>query len=232
MENKHLILIPGFGSNEKGWQHQIAYLAEIAPVSVILMDKQTSREEMVDHLLSNAPAQFYLAGQSMGGWVAQAVAAKAPERVSKLMLVNTWCRPNPQLNKIQEQVIEMIKNGQLEEVLKIHIPLIVHPDRLKDNELIEGVKNMIRSFPPAVLIQQTRAMLDDYSSLHLLPKISAPTLVIHGRQDALFSIEEQKALCSHIQNSSLAIIEDSGHAASIERAQAVTALMRYFLQFG
>jgi pimeloyl-ACP methyl ester carboxylesterase len=34
----------------------------------------------------------FIAGHSLGGWVAQEVAARAPERVSKLFLCDTWAR--------------------------------------------------------------------------------------------------------------------------------------------
>src|SRR5438128_3626389 len=96
---KTLLLIPGFGANEKAWQHQIKYLKEICDIHVAVMDRQLSREEIVEHILNTMPPKFSLAGQSMGGWIAQAVASKAPERIDKLMLLNTWCSPDPKLNE-------------------------------------------------------------------------------------------------------------------------------------
>lgn len=47
---------------------------------------------MADHVLDVAPQRFSIAGHSLGGWVAQEVAARAPERVSKLFLCDTWAR--------------------------------------------------------------------------------------------------------------------------------------------
>jgi pimeloyl-ACP methyl ester carboxylesterase len=44
---------------------------------------------MAEHVLAVAPQRFSIAGQSLGGWVAQEVAARAPERVSKLFLCDT-----------------------------------------------------------------------------------------------------------------------------------------------
>lgn len=231
MTKPTLVLIPGFGANEKGWQHQIAHLAGVAEIQVIVMDNQATRQEMVDHLLKIAPSEFLLAGQSMGGWVAQAAAAAAPERVTKLLLLNTWCRPDPQLNQLQMQVVQALKLGQVKAVLEEHIPLVVHPARLADKELIDGMRAMIESFPPQVLARQMEAMLSDYASLHLLPQIKSPTFILHGRQDALFSDQEQHCLLSGIKGSKLAIIEECGHAAPVERPQAVTALMRYFIEY-
>ena len=47
---------------------------------------------MAEHVLAVAPQRFSIAGHSLGGWVAQEVAARAPERVSKLFLCDTWAR--------------------------------------------------------------------------------------------------------------------------------------------
>jgi pimeloyl-ACP methyl ester carboxylesterase len=48
---------------------------------------------MADAVLRQAPERFVLFGFSMGGFVAQAIALKAPERVLGLGLLNTSSRP-------------------------------------------------------------------------------------------------------------------------------------------
>lgn len=231
MKKETLVLIPGFGANEKAWEHQASHLSAIADVQIIIMDNQSSRAEMVNHLLSLAPERFILAGQSMGGWVAEATAAKAPQRVSKLILLNTWCSPNPKMNAFQKLTLEALLAGYSKQVIDQNIQMVVHPDRLNDTPFIDGIKNMIGSFSPQVLARQMQAMLDDYDSLSFLDRITQPTLLIHGKQDLLFPTEEQHILSKNIKNSRLAVIEDCGHASLVERPQAVTALMRYFIEY-
>jgi pimeloyl-ACP methyl ester carboxylesterase len=85
--------------------------------------------------------------------------------------------------------------------------------------------------PPAVYIRQITAMIKDYETLPLLPRITCPTLAIHGRQDPLFSLEEHLVMTSAIPNARLAIIEECGHASPLERPQAVTALLRLWLSY-
>ncbi|WP_425529982.1 alpha/beta fold hydrolase, partial [Stenotrophomonas maltophilia] len=49
---------------------------------------------MADRLLADAPPQFALGGLSMGGYVALEVARKAPDRVTRLALLDTRASPD------------------------------------------------------------------------------------------------------------------------------------------
>jgi len=186
---------------------------------------------MAEAVLDAAPERFSLAGHSMGGWVAQEVAARAPRRVSKLILIDTWTRADPGFNQRQCEAIQRIENGQFEEVLEEHLQVILFPERLQEQEFVNAVRRLQRCLSPATYIRQITAMIRDYETLPLLRQITCPTLAIHGRQDPLFSLEEQLVMVETIPNARLAIIEDCGHASPIERPHAVTALMRFWLNY-
>jgi len=64
---------------------------------------------------------------------------------------------------------------------------------------------------------------------HLLPRITADTLVIHGRQDRVVVEEEVEFLADGIAGAALALIEEAGHCSPIEQPQAFTAVMRLWL---
>ncbi len=223
-----LVLIPGFANNEQAWHHQIDQLSDHSDIHVYIMDKEKTRDEMVEKLLAEAPERFNLAGHSMGGWIAQAVAAKSPERVAKLILLNTWATDDPRMLSIQTQVCEALKLGQLQQAMQQHIPLLIHPSRFQDPDLMQNLVQMVSHFSIDALIQQLEAMLSDYSSLHHHPSITAPTLVIHSRQDALFP-DEHHALLSGIKNAKLSVVEECGHASIVEQPEVVTELMRAFI---
>jgi pimeloyl-ACP methyl ester carboxylesterase len=90
--SEHIVFIPGVGGRDWLFEHQIKSLADVATSEVLVLDSQTTRAEMADHVLAVAPQHFSIAGHSLGGWVAQEIAARAPERVSKLFLCDTWAR--------------------------------------------------------------------------------------------------------------------------------------------
>ena len=227
MKKMPLILIPGFGANQEIWKHQVDHLAEIVQPQVILLERQSSRLEMVKEVLARAPARFAIAGHSMGGWVAQAVAAEAPERISSLILINTWASHSPEMIAGQMASLQMIEEGKQNEVLAYLKSLLVYPEHQR---LLTPIEKMLSRSSAHVLCNQLRAMNSDYATLPLLGKISSPTLVIHGRQDALFPLEEALALSQAIAQSRLALIEECGHMAPMEQPQATTACMRLWLE--
>jgi pimeloyl-ACP methyl ester carboxylesterase len=89
-----LVLVPGLGADAGDWPHQIDHLADLADVTVADLRACASRSEMAEAVLNTVPGPFALAGHSMGGWVAQEAAARAPQRVTRLALLNTWARPD------------------------------------------------------------------------------------------------------------------------------------------
>ncbi|MGH7335766.1 MAG: alpha/beta hydrolase [Candidatus Rokuibacteriota bacterium] len=159
-----LVLVPGLGADREAWRHQIDHLADIAEIRVVDLRPCASRAEMATVVLAAAREPFALAGQSMGGWVAQYAAAQAPERVNRLALLNTWGRPDPAFNDVQRQAIAEIRAGRFEETLDAHLPRVLHPSRLSDTQLVSALKTMQRRAGPDVFIRHIQAMVDDYDS--------------------------------------------------------------------
>ncbi len=227
--SEELVLIPGFANHELAWSHQIEHLSDLCDIRVFVMNNETTRSEMVKAVLKEAPTKFTLAGHSMGGWIAQAVAAAEPERVEKLILLNTWATPDPKMMFVKRQICEGLKQGQFEQILGQQLFSLVHHSRQQDPVLVQQLQTMISSFPVDVLVRQLEAMLQDYSSLHLHPAISAPTLIVHSSEDALFPLEHQ-ALHEGIDRSQLSPIEGCGHASTLEKPEIITELMRSFIE--
>ena len=61
------------------------------------------------------------------------------------------------------------------------------------------------------------------------PRITADTLVIHGRQDRVVVEGDVVFLAEGIAGAALALIEEAGHCSPIEQPQAFTAVMRLWL---
>ena len=224
-----LILIPGVGSNHLLWQHQIHHLEDIIDAKVIILSHAVRREELVNRLLQEAPERFALAGHSFGGWVAQAVAATAPERVSKIMLCNTWSRYNEAHIVMLHDWLKNIENNLLIETLDEGVPYIIHSQKLQDQNFVDTLKAMQHAFPSEGYRHQFQAMINDYDTTDLLANISCPTLVVHAREDSVFSLEEHQFIVENIRGGKFSIIEECGHMSPMEQPQTVTALMRLWL---
>ena len=225
---EHIVFIPGVGAREWAWQHPMAHLADIATSQVMVLDQQVTRSDMADYVLAHAPEKFSIAGHSLGGWVAQEIAVRAPERVSKLFLCSTWARVNEgTIDYIKAYSKRMAEN--YEGALNDHFDQFLYKDKYDDPAFCAWLKKSQRETPGAAYIRQLQSLIGDYSTLDLLPRLKADTLVIHGRQDRVIAEDEARFLTDHVPGASLALIEEAGHCAPFEQPQAFTALMRLWL---
>src|ERR1700674_1030167 len=90
-----LALLPGALCDAALWRHQIADLGDIADVRVGDLTRDDSVGGMATRALGNLPPRFALAGLSLGGYVALEIMRRAPERVTRLALLDTSARPEP-----------------------------------------------------------------------------------------------------------------------------------------
>lgn len=231
MPKQKLIILPGWGGNEDLWQHQCRHLADIAESKVIVITDQDTIDQMAHAVLAQMPDQAVLVGHSLGGWLAQHIAIKAPERVSKLILLATWTGASPPaLISTFKSFLKRIENGEKDQLLEEIRPTIVHPERIQDQELMQIIKESQKKFPQEGLIYQTKVEINGGDTTFLLPLIQASTLVIHARQDPFFSLEEHEKIAKTIPHAKLTIIENCGHMPQVEKPEAVTALMRLWIQ--
>jgi pimeloyl-ACP methyl ester carboxylesterase len=231
MPKQKLIILPGWGGNEELWQHQCRYLADIAESKVIVVMDRDTIDQMADAVLAQMPDQVVLVGHSMGGWLAQHIAIKAPARVLKLILLATWTGASPPtLISTFKSFLKRIENGEQEKLFDEIRPTIVHPERINDRQLMNIIKESQKKFPKEGLIHQTKVEINGGDTTPLLHLIRASTLVIHARQDAFFSLEEHEKIARKIPHATLTIIENCGHMPQVEKPEAVTALMRLWIQ--
>jgi pimeloyl-ACP methyl ester carboxylesterase len=228
---QRLVLLPGVGSDPSLWQYQRRHLADIAEIVIPDLTGCNSRHEMVDAVLDNVRGSFALSGLSMGGWVGFAIAAQAPERITKFAPVGTWARPMPKTEKEQEELYKNVQAGHFQEFLVSYKEYTLQHAKSTNTEFIELLRSTTSSVREDVFLRQLRAYLDDFTSTRFLPEIRCPTLVICGRDDPIFSVEEHTYIAQHIPNARLAIIDDCSHFITLERPQAVSVLLRYWLMY-
>lgn len=88
----HLVLVPGLLCTRALWEPQIAALGDIADVTVADHARHDTMEGIAASILAVAPERFALAGLSMGGYISYAILRQAPERVTRLALLDTGSR--------------------------------------------------------------------------------------------------------------------------------------------
>ncbi len=227
-----LVLLPGLLCDPDLWSHQVAHLGEVATPAVLDLTGADSMAALACAVLDRSPDRFALAGLSMGGYVALEIMRRAPDRVVKLALLDTNAREDtPEQTARRNALVAISEKGGFERIVPTMLPNLVHPDRLEDWELVTRVEGMAAKVGPAAFRRQQAAIMGRLDSRPHLPAIACPTLVLCGRQDALTPPALHAEMAAGIPGARLAVIEDCGHLSSLERPQAVTALLRDWLAY-
>jgi pimeloyl-ACP methyl ester carboxylesterase len=225
-----LILVPGTLCDAALWQHQIDHLGDVAEVSVADHTRHETMADIARAILDTAPPRFALAGLSMGGFVAFEILRQAPERVLRLALFDTSARADPpEMVQRRHDLTKLTHVGQFKGVTPRLLPSFIHPDRLNDVALCRAITEMAERVGPEAFVRQQAANAARPDSRPGLACIACPTLVVCGRQDILTPLPLSEEIARGIPNASLVVIEDCAHLPTLERPQAATSLLRYWL---
>lgn len=230
-----LIVVPGLMCDASVWKAQIDDLEGIASVRVALPGARNSLGEMADALLAEAPATFALAGHSMGGRVALEVMRRAAHRVQGLALLDTGYQAIPRgqagvgERASRSALLEMARAQGMRVMGRRWLEGMMHPDRRTDQDLVEGILEMIESQSPELLAAQIQALLARPDATAVLIRVSCPTLVLCGREDAWSPVSRHKEISALVDGSRLVVVPECGHMSTLECPAAVSSALRDWL---
>jgi pimeloyl-ACP methyl ester carboxylesterase len=230
MQKPSLLLLPGLLCDETLWAHQIKALKGVAECHVPDLTRYDTMETLAQSVLASAPPQFALAGLSMGGYVAFEILRQAPERVTKLCLLDTSARPDSEEQKEKRRAfITMCHVGQFKGVTPRLLPMLINATRLQDKKVTDIIYGMAGHVGRDGFIRQQTAIMSRADSRPLLPLIHCPTQIICGHQDLLTPPEIMREIAAGIKGSKMDVIEDCGHLSPLERPEKVSEIMRTWL---
>ncbi len=187
-------------------------------------------EEIASGLLDVLPKRFALAGLGMGGIVALEVIRRAPDRVSRLCLMDTTpLADTPQQAAARDPQIIRVRTGKLDDVMA---------DELKQSDLAPGphraeilalVADMAQGLGPECYVRQSRAMQRRRDQQTTLRKIAVPTVVMCGAQDAIWPVKRHTFMAELIPGAKLTVIDHAGHLPPLEQPEAVSDALRNWL---
>ncbi len=155
-----LVLIPGLTCTAELYAPQWARLGVDRSVTVAEHRLDDSLAGIVERLLAAAPPRFALCGLSMGGYIAFEVMRRAPERVSRLALLDTSAKPaTPETNALRTEMIALAEQGQFERVMAMMWLRLVAPARREDRALRDIVRRMASETGPEAFVRQQRAIM-------------------------------------------------------------------------
>ena len=226
-----LVLIPGLACTAELYAPQWRALGVGRPVLVAEHRLDESLPAIVERLLAAAPARFALCGLSMGGYIAFEVMRRAPERVSRIALLDTSARPaTPESNAMRQEMIDLAEAGQYDRVTAMQWQRLVAPARREDAVLREIVRRMAADGGTEAFVRQQRAIMGRPDSRPDLKRYAVPALVLVGTQDVLTPPDHAREIAACISGARLVEVEGCGHLATLESPDTVTAELARWLK--
>ena len=160
--------------------------------------------------------QFPLLGISQGGAVAIEYAARHPERVTQLIVYGGYARgwgKRGSTKTIEERqaMMTLIKHGwgRDDPAVRQYFTSIFIPDgTMEQVRWFNDLQRVSCSPENAVRFQEEFGKVDVSMNL---PRVKAPTLVIHCRGDLSVPFEEGRLIASSVPNSRLVTLESRNH---------------------
>ena len=150
-----------------------------------LLDMADDGVALLDHLEIN---EAHIVGASMGGMIAQIIAANYPDRTKSLVSIMSSTGA-PHLSKMSERNEQTFRN-------------IDDIDR-------EGARSY--GFFPEALPRQLTAIFKAGDRSEIVKRINVPTLVQHGENDTLLPVDHGEHTAQLIENSEYIVYENMGH---------------------
>ena len=227
---KSLVMVPGMMCDERIFSSQISGLSDQIEATVADISSFPSVEELAADVLKKAPQTFALLGHSMGGIVAMEMYSQEPERIERLVLMDT--NPKAELEEMQlrrEPQINAVRDGKLLNVMRDEMK----PNYLAESENQDAVlgicMDMAMSLGPDVFINQSRALQTRQDQQSTLSSIDIPVLIMCGSEDKLCTLERHELMHNMISNSELKIIYNAGHMPTLEQPNETTEVLKQWL---
>ena len=225
-----LLLLPGMMCDARLFAPQFAAFSATRMVAVAPLVGHADMAGLAADVLAHAPPRFALAGLSMGGIVAMEMMRQAPDRITRLALLDTNPLPEPpERAAAREPQIERVEAGQLRIVMRDEMK----PHYLADGPLRRGVLDlcmaMADTLGPAAFVVQSRALASRPDQTETLRTVRVPTLVLCGAEDRLCPPERHELMRDLVSGAHLSVIDGAGHLPVLERPDETNAQLSAWL---
>jgi len=243
-----LVMIMGYGSTMKLWEPELIRMLSSC-FKLIVFDNRGmgntevgQREFTIQQFADDTAGLMdalgidsaHVYGQSMGGFVAQELALRHPQRVRTLVLGSTSCGGRHAVAASPENlaVVGMMNVLTPREAAEKGLPLLYsdefiacHRDALIERDLREAELR-----PPLDAFGRQVQAAIRHNTFDRLPDIHCPTLVITGGDDKVVPPDNSRLLAEGIPGAELAVLPGAGHGYLLEKASESNTIVLEFLR--
>jgi pimeloyl-ACP methyl ester carboxylesterase len=226
-----LLLIPGLMCTVELFAPQVEAFAAEREVLVADHTRADTMEKIASQILAEAPERFALAGLSMGVYLSLEIMAQAPERVSRLALLDGKARPDtPEQTAARQALLNMADEGRFIEITTdVLMQRLIAPHRLDNESLRETIIRMAADTGEAAFRRQMNAIMIRRDYRPVLEAVNCPTLVLTGELDVITPPDCAREMAAGIAGAELLIVPGCGHLATLEAPETVNGALARWL---
>lgn len=214
------------------WDHRGQGQSEVPPGRIVTIEQVTSDAIALIEELGTAPVHFV--GLSMGGFVGMRIAARRPELIRSLVLMETAPDPEPPEHLPRYRMLALAARlfGMRRFLVKRVMKIMCSPSFLEDPANAARVAELeaMMAGNQRSIVKAVNGVLEREAVEPELSKIRCPTMVLWGTGDKAIGRERARKTLAHVPHAEWVEIEGAGHTATLERPEPVTAALRAFLE--
>ncbi len=175
-------------------------------------------------------AEVYVAGHSMGGYVAQACLRYFPKRYAGLILLNsTPYADSPDKATSREREISLINSLKLQTLANVSIPTMYAKSNLRrlDDKILETIE-ICETHDPQGIVACIKGMMEREDNAELLKSLPK-ALLIFGDSDNFITPDISSKIAQNAPNAKAIVIEESGHNSFIEQPEKTLEAIKEFI---
>ena len=240
-----VVLLHGYPFNRSLWSEQVSALSnscrvitpdlrglgesDSRPGAATMNRMAEDVGQLLDHLRIS---QAVIGGLSMGGYVALAFYKQFPSRVRALVLADTRAQADTEEAKqTRAQQAEKALSEGMAGIADAMLPKLLTPETVsKRPEVVKRVRDMMLKTKPEGAAAALLGMAEREDQTELLSRVTSPTLILVGAEDAITPVADSEKMRDCIAGSRLVVIENAGHVSNLERTEQFNEALLKFLR--
>ena len=189
-------------------------------------------DDVLDLLKELGVSKAVVGGCSMGGYAALALYQSTPHLFDGLILANTRATADtPEARANRRNMLALVDREGASGVARDMMPKLLGKTTQETNPALEAtIRRLIKQQSPLAIRTAIHRMMHRPDSTPLLARVSVPTLIITGEEDAMIPVDESRRMATAISGAKLVIIPRAGHLANMEQPEAFNDAVNAFLK--
>ncbi len=169
-------------------------------------------------------------GLSMGGYITFALHRRAAERFTGILLADTKAEADtPQGREGRRTMSALVRSSGVRAIADRMLPMLLSRSSRDNADLSSEVCALIETNTAEGIDLAIHALMDRPDSTPDLPRLSVPTLVIVGEDDALTPRADSERIQAAVERSQLVVLPAAGHLSNLEAPEAFSTALADFL---